>query len=63
MLFLAFQAIYGTLEHIHLQFHLCVLLLSVLHLVAVQIERILDLLSLDIVLFQLAAFDPELTLR
>ena len=37
--------------------------MSVLHLIAVQIECILDLLSLNIVLFQLSAFDSELAFR
>ena len=60
MLLLAVQAVTGALEHIHLQFHLCVLLLGILNLVAEQVEVVLGLLGPDLVLLQLSPLDGEL---
>lgn len=62
MLLLARETIARALENVHFQLHLSIFLLSVLDPVAVQIERVLDLLRADIVLFELAALDLELAL-
>ena len=62
MLLFTDKTIVSALENVHFQFHLGVLLLSVLYAVTVQVKRVLDLLCPDIVFFQLTAFDGELAL-
>jgi len=62
VLFLRLQAVVRLLEHVHFELHLCVLLLSVLHFVTEQVERVLDLLSANVVFLQLTPLDGKLAL-
>ena len=62
MLLLTLEAILCALKNVHLELHLSVLFLRVLHLVSIQVKRVLDLLSLNVILFQLAALDGKFTL-
>ena len=62
MLLLTYEAILCALKNVHLELHLSVLFLRILHLVSVQVKRVLDLLRLDVILLQLAALDGKFTL-
>lgn len=63
MLFLAYETIACALENVHFELHLGVFSLTILHFVPEKIERVLDRLRSDIVLFQLSTFDSELSPR
>ena len=63
VLFLARETVAGALDHVHFQLHLNIFFLRVLYLVSKQVKRVLGLLRLDFILFELAKLDIELALR
>ena len=63
VLLLTLKAVARALEHVHLEFHLSVLLLRILDLVSADVEGVLDLLRANVVFLQLAALDVQLAAR
>ena len=59
MFLLTFKTVNRALENVHLQLHLGVLFLSVLHFIAIEVESILNLLRLNVIFFQLSALDGQ----